>query len=53
MNVLFSGVLVGIIDDFLCLLKTLLKERAAEVFSCKETTNSSNCSSILTKLFKT
>lgn len=31
---LFSGVLVGIIHNFLGLLKTLLKERTAEMFSC-------------------
>lgn len=41
-NSLFSGVFVRIIHKFLCLFKTGLKERTAQIFSCKETTHSFN-----------
>lgn len=40
MSSLFSGVLVCIIHKFLCLFKTGLKERTAQIFFCKETTHS-------------
>lgn len=41
-NSLFSGVLVCVIDDFLCVLKTLIKERGAEMHSWEGKKKKSN-----------